>query len=107
MYLISMSTKGGKVQACREAIKHAKKYRAYLAEAFRYQGTVEWFMGRERHADQSWQKSLELANDIEQPYEEAMTTLEMGKRQRDTDLLKQAKTILAELGARQDLLDMD
>jgi tetratricopeptide (TPR) repeat protein len=94
-------------KACREAIKHAKKYGAFLAEAYRYQGTYEWFMGRQARAEQWWQKSLAMAKEIEQPYEEAMTTLEMGQRQGDTDLIKHAKTLLAELGARQDLLDMD
>ena len=94
-------------RACREARKSARKYRAFQAEAFRYQGTVEWLMGRESRAGHWWQKSLALAGEIEQPYEEAVTYLEMGNRLGKPELLKQAKAILAELGARQDLLDMD
>jgi tetratricopeptide (TPR) repeat protein len=87
-------------RACREAIKHAKKYRAFQAEAFRYQGTYEWLSGREQQAGQWWQKSLEVAAEIGQPYEQAMTTLEMGKRQGKLELLRQASTILAEIGAK-------
>ena len=94
-------------RACREAIKHAKKYRAFQAEAFRYQGTYEWLSGREQQAGQWWQKSLEVAAEIGQPYEQAMTTLEMGKRQGKLELLRQAKTILAEIGARPDFLELE
>jgi hypothetical protein len=61
--------------------------------------------GRERQATQWWEKSLALANEIDQPYEQAMTYLEMGKRQGEPDLVKQAKIILAEIGAKPALLE--
>ena len=57
-------------------------------------------MGRESRAEQWWQKSLALAKEIEQPYEEAMTTLEMGNRLGKPELVSQANSILAEIGAR-------
>ena len=94
-------------RACREARKRSGKYRPFQVEAFRYQGTYDWLRGRERQAGQWWQKSLELSNDIDQLYEEAMTYLEMGKRQDKPELLRQAKTILAEKEGRPDLLHMD
>ena len=75
----------------------------FQAEAFRYQGTYEWFIGREGQADRWWQKSLEIAKEIEQPYEEAMTILEMGQRQAKPELIKKANVLLAEIGARPDL----
>jgi tetratricopeptide (TPR) repeat protein len=86
-------------RACRDARKSTRKYRPFRAEAFRYQGTYEWLAGRERQAGQWWKKSLELANEIDQPYEQAMTYLEMGRRQGKPDLVKQAKAILVEIGA--------
>jgi tetratricopeptide (TPR) repeat protein len=94
-------------RACRDAVKSTRKYRPFRAEAFRYQGTYEWLAGRERQAGQWWKKSLELANEIDQPYEQAMTYLEMGRRQGKPDLVKQAKAILVEIGARPDLSGMD
>jgi tetratricopeptide (TPR) repeat protein len=92
-------------RACREACKRTRKYRPFRAEAFRYQGTYDWLCGKERRAGQWWEKSLALASEIGQPYEQAMTYLEMGQRRGDRDLLKQAKEILTELGARPDLLN--
>jgi tetratricopeptide (TPR) repeat protein len=94
-------------QACREARKRAGKYRPFQAEAFRLQGTYDWLIGREQQAGQWWQKSLEMANDIEQPYEEAMTYLEMGRRQGKPELLAKAKEILVSLGTRPDLLEIN
>ena len=92
-------------RACRDARKSTRKYRPFRAEAYRLQGTYEWLTGRERKANQWWEKSLAMANEIGQPYEQAMTYLEMGRRQGEPGLLKQAKAILAEIGARPDLLD--
>jgi hypothetical protein len=63
--------------------------------------------GRERQANQWWEKSLAFAGDIGQPIERAMTYLEMGRRQGEPGLVEQAKAILAEIGARPDLLDVD
>jgi hypothetical protein len=94
-------------QVCREAEKSTRKYRPFRAEAYRLQGTYEWLAGREQKAGQWWQKSLALADEIGQPYEQAMTYLEMGGRRGEPDLLKRAKAILAEIGARPDLLDVD
>jgi tetratricopeptide (TPR) repeat protein len=94
-------------RACRDARKRTRKYRPFRAEAFRYQGTYEWLAGRERQATQWWEKSLELANEVDQPHEQAMTYLEMGRRLGKPDLLEQAKTILAEIGARPDLSRAD
>jgi class 3 adenylate cyclase/tetratricopeptide (TPR) repeat protein len=94
-------------QACREARKSASKYRPFQAAAFRLQGTYDWLNGREVQAGQWWQKSLEVADDIEQPYEEAMTYLEMGKRQGKREYLAQAKAILASLGTRPDFQEKE
>ena len=92
---------------CKKSRKSARKYRPFQAEAFRYQGTYVWLSDWERQAGQWWQNSLELAEDTDQLFEEAMTYLEMGTRLDKPELLSQAKTILAELGARPDLLHMD
>ncbi len=94
-------------RACRNARKSTRKYRPFRAEAFRYQGTYEWLAGRERQAQRWWEKSLALAGEIDQPIERAMTYLEMGRRKGKPDLLRQAKDILVEIGARPDLLDID
>ena len=90
-------------RACREAERSTRKYRPFRAEAFRLQGTYEWLAGRERQASQWWQKSLALAREIDQPYEQAMTLLEIGRRQGEPDIVEQAKAIQEEIGARSDL----
>lgn len=50
-------------------------------------------------------KSLPLAVEIGQPYEQAMTYLEMGRHRGEPDHLRQGKALLAEIGARPDLLE--
>jgi tetratricopeptide (TPR) repeat protein len=94
-------------RACREARRQTRKYRPFRAQAYRLQGTYEWLIGHERQAAQWWEKSLALAGEIAQPYEQAITYLEMGRRQGVPSLIEQAKVILADLGARPDLMDVN
>jgi class 3 adenylate cyclase/tetratricopeptide (TPR) repeat protein len=86
---------------CKGARRSVRRYNRHAAEAYRLQGTCDWLYGRERRAKRWWGKSLALAEN-EQPYELAMTYLEMGRRLGEKSYLETGKEILVEIGARTD-----
>jgi class 3 adenylate cyclase/tetratricopeptide (TPR) repeat protein len=83
---------------CKGARKSVRRFNRHAAEAYRLQGTCDWLYGRERRARRWWGKSLALAENG-QPYELAMTYLEMGKRLDEKTYLVKGKEVLAEIGA--------
>jgi tetratricopeptide (TPR) repeat protein len=85
---------------CKVALKSIRRFKPYAAEVYRLQGTCDWLRGREKQAMQWWDKSLATASEIGQPYELAMTYLEMGKRLDEASYPKRSKEILEEIGAR-------
>ncbi len=95
------------IRACKEARRRVRSYRPYAAEAFRLQGSCDWLRGRTQQARQWWDKSLDMASEIGQPYEQAMTYWEIGLRLEDSTHLAKAKMLLNEIGARHSLLDMN
>ncbi len=86
---------------CKGARKSVRRFNRHTAEAFRLQGTCDWLHDRERHAWRWWEKSIAMAENG-QPYELAMTYLEMGRRLGEKSYLGRGKEILIEIGARTD-----
>ena len=60
-------------EACRLALKHGKGDRGGLLPAYRLQGTYEWLRGHRGAAEKWWQKSLDLADELDARYERALT----------------------------------
>jgi tetratricopeptide (TPR) repeat protein len=90
-------------QACRLALRWAKKLRPAKPEALRLQGRYVWLKANTAQAQNLWAKSLAEAETLGMPYELGLTHLEIGQRLVDRAHLEQAKSIFARLGAERDL----
>jgi tetratricopeptide (TPR) repeat protein len=90
---------------CKGARKSIRNFQPYAAEVYRLQGTCDWLRGRNRQARQWWDKSLATGSRVGQPYELAMTYLEMGRRLEEPTLLEKSREILEEIGAWPDLVE--
>jgi class 3 adenylate cyclase/tetratricopeptide (TPR) repeat protein len=86
-------------EACNRLFKSVKGYPVCLPEATRLQGVYDWLTGKQSSAQQRWQRSLVLAEEMGMRYDLAMTHLEMGRRFKDLEHLRQAEAIFAEIGA--------
>jgi class 3 adenylate cyclase/tetratricopeptide (TPR) repeat protein len=92
--------------ACGRALKTAKAYyRCFVPEALRLRGTYEWLTTKPLAAQKWWMRSLCLANETGMRYESGMTHLEMGRRLKDLEHLRQAEAIFTEIGAEWDLAE--
>jgi tetratricopeptide (TPR) repeat protein len=91
-------------QACMNALKEAKMYRAGLPHAYRIQGSYEWCNGRRAVAQRCWLRSLSVAEKLGARQELGTTYLEMGNRTGESLFLKRAETIFDKIGAKRDLL---
>ena len=87
-------------EACRLALKHGKGDRGGLLPAYRLQGTYEWLRGRRGAAEKWWQKSFELADELDARYERALTHLERGRRLGDRTALETAEAEFEAMGAQ-------
>lgn len=93
----------GARRACKEVFRSAKVYRYCLPEAMMLQGRYEWIRGEPSSAREWWEKSIKTAEEMGARYDLGTTHLEMGRRLKDRDHLKQAEAIFAEIGAEFDL----
>ncbi|MGC9399436.1 MAG: ATP-binding protein [Anaerolineae bacterium] len=85
--------------ACRATLKQSKGYHPGQPTAMRLRGACAWLKGNPVVARRWWRRSLELAEAMAHDYDAALTTLEMGARLGDEDLLRRAEGRLAEIGA--------
>jgi len=92
--------------ACRKALKGAKAYAHYdVPGAMCLRGTYEWLAAKPSHAQKWWMGSLSLADEMGMRYQSGMTHLEIGRRLKDLEHLKQAEAIFADIGAEWDLAE--
>jgi class 3 adenylate cyclase/tetratricopeptide (TPR) repeat protein len=89
--------------ACQEALKLGKEFPPGQPEALRLQGTYEWLRGHAAAAQQRWQSSLALAQQMGQRYDEGKAHYEIGLRLGKLDHLHSAELIFSEIGAAIDL----
>jgi len=66
-------------------------------------GTYEWLRDKPKAARKWWQRSLDLADAMEQCYDLGLTHLEIGQRLGDRAHLERAEAILGEFGAEWEL----
>jgi tetratricopeptide (TPR) repeat protein len=90
-------------QACAQALRHGKVDLGGLAEAQRLQGNCEWLRGNQAVARAWWKRSIETARRQAQPYETALTYIELGEHMHWREYLSQAELSLQKLGALYDL----
>jgi tetratricopeptide (TPR) repeat protein len=92
-------------RACKEILRSAKVHRYCLPEAMRLQGTCEWINGKPVSARERWEQSIETAAEMGERYDLGMTHLEMGRRLKDPEHLRQAEAIFTDIGAEWDLAE--
>ncbi len=90
-------------RACGVALKSARHMPAWLPEALRLQGSLDWLSGKPAAAQKNWRESLALAQQFSFPIELARTQLEIGRRTADLNLIEQAAQGLRQAGAMVDL----
>jgi tetratricopeptide (TPR) repeat protein len=101
----SRSTKDAQL-ACRRALKAGRAYAHYGApEAMRHRGTYEWLATRISAAQKWWMRSLSAADKMSMRHQSGLTYLEMGRRLKEHDHLRQAEAIFAEIGAEWELAE--
>ncbi len=86
-------------RACKGAQKLSKSYRLFLSETHRLYGTYRWLRGDPDKARKAWERSLAVAEELQQHYELGVTHLEIGWRLQDRSHLESAEVILTEIGA--------
>jgi class 3 adenylate cyclase/tetratricopeptide (TPR) repeat protein len=92
--------------ASRKALKAAKAHARYgVPEAMRLRGTYEWLTTEPTGAQKWWMKSLRFANETGMRHQSGMTHLEIGRRLKDLEHLRQADAIFSEIGAEWDLAE--
>lgn len=90
-------------RACQAALKATRRMPAWLPEALRLQGRLEWLRGNAAAAQKNWHESLALAQQFAFPIELARTQLEMGQGMGNAELIEQAIQGLRQAGAAVDL----
>jgi len=92
--------------ASRRAFNGAEAFfRPDVPEALRHRGTYEWLTTKPSLAQKWWMRSLSVADETGMRYESGMTHLEMGRRLKDLEHLRQAEAIFTEIGAEWDLAE--
>ena len=89
--------------ACLQALKQGRAYRGVMPEAMRLKGTYEWLKNNPSSAKRWWKRSVALGKELGQPYDLAMTLLEIGLHLQHGESLDRAESIFVEIGAEWDL----
>jgi class 3 adenylate cyclase/tetratricopeptide (TPR) repeat protein len=90
-------------RSCRDTIKVARNNRPTLPDAMMLQGRCKWLRGKHSDAVNWWEKALVEARRIGDLYLEGTIHLEIGHHLGDLEHLKQAISILEDIGAELDL----
>ena len=77
--------------------------KACLPEATRPQGTYDWFKGKQASAQNHWQLSLALSEQMGMRYDLGMAHLETGRRLDNRAHLQKAEGVFAGIGAEWDV----
>lgn len=85
-------------RSCREAMKLSRNFVPSAPEAMRLQGTLEWMRRKPTAAEKWWQRSLLKAEELGQPFDQACTYMEIGRRLSEQETLEKALRIFTELG---------
>jgi tetratricopeptide (TPR) repeat protein len=85
-------------QVLKDALKLSKAYRLFLADAQRLNGTYHWLRGKPGKARESWQRGLDVAEELGLHYESGVIHLDMGLRLRERSHLERAEEILSKIG---------
>ena len=81
------------------AVKHAKSFKAGVANAARVSGIGRWLRGDESGARTWWSRGLDAGRSSGARYDEARILLELGRRAGDTDAQSGGERIMSDIVA--------
>jgi class 3 adenylate cyclase/tetratricopeptide (TPR) repeat protein len=96
----SSANRAAAERAVKKLVKFSKVFPIGRPAAHRYAGRIEEQLGDENAAVAHWSKALKAARDLGMPFEEAVTSMNMGRVQRDRDRLGHALELFEEIGAQ-------
>jgi hypothetical protein len=90
-------------RASRASLRQGKTFRAGFPQARRLEARRAWLDGDPAAARTWWQRGMALAEELEIPYEIAMSGVDMARLASDQRHLSRSLELLAETGAVDDL----
>jgi tetratricopeptide (TPR) repeat protein len=94
------AAKAAAERAVKKLIGYSKVFPIGRPAALRYSGRLKEQIGDESGARSEWVKALEKAQRLKMPFEEALTTLNLGRLEGDAGSLQQAREMFERMGAR-------
>ncbi len=91
-------------RACRDALKQGQAYPPGAPEAMMLRGRYEWLRGKHAAAQKWWQRSQDMAEELNVRYDLGRTLLEMGQRLNECEYLERAEIIFTETGSAWELV---
>jgi class 3 adenylate cyclase/tetratricopeptide (TPR) repeat protein len=92
-------------RASKASLRQGKTFRAGLPRAMRLEGRRAWLEGDPAAARTWWQRGMALAEELEIPYEIAMSGVDMARLAGDRRDLGRSLELLAEVGALDDVAE--
>jgi len=111
-YLVAAEHSGGAERAAflerakrasKASLRQGSTFRAGLPHAMRLEGRRAWFEGHPAAARTWWQRGMALAEELEVPYEIAMSGVDMARLANEKQHLGRSVDLLAVMGATDDL----
>jgi tetratricopeptide (TPR) repeat protein len=87
-------------KAVKKLIGYSKVFPIGKPAALRYSGRFKEQVGDASGARAEWVKALEAAQNLEMPFEEALTSFNLGRLDGDAERLQHAKSLFERVGAR-------
>lgn len=94
------SAKAATERAVKKLIGYSKVFPIGRPAALRYSGRLKDQDGDQSGARSDWDKALQAAQTLRMPFEEALTTLNLGRLDGDSERLQHARDLFERLGAR-------
>jgi tetratricopeptide (TPR) repeat protein len=96
----SSANKSAAERGLKKLIGYSRVFPIGRPAALRYSGRFKEQAGDQSGARAEWVKALDASRDLQMPFEEALTTMNLGRLDQDPALLQDAMRMFEEMGAR-------
>ncbi len=96
----SAASKTAAERGVKKLIGYSKVFPIGRPAALRYSGRLKEQDGDEAGARSEWTKALEAARELKMPFEEGLSSMNLGRLDKDQALLQQARDLFEGMGAR-------
>jgi tetratricopeptide (TPR) repeat protein len=97
----SASNKAAAERAVKKLVGYSRVFPIGKPAALRYSGRIDEFDGDHKSAIATWSKALDAARRLQMPFEEALTSMNLGRVGADTERLEHALRLFTSMGAHQ------